>query len=115
MDGFDRNEMDGGGDALDRMDADDRMLAEERVAELLEGVDISLPEWVDKLPAECPFCGREIEYRPQGDPDVVNFWCECGHTGFLLGPRDRRDPRYVTDFEAAVDELEKQLEEGEGE
>ncbi len=69
------------------------------IDELLSGVCLSMPSWERKLQHTCPFCGRDIEYRPQPDPGIVAFRCECGHNGFVMGPYEERDKRYELNFE----------------
>ena len=69
------------------------------IDELLSGVCLSMPSWERKLQHTCPFCGRDIEYRPQPDPGILAFRCECGHNGFVMGPYEERDKRYEPNFE----------------
>ena len=69
------------------------------IDELLSGVRLSMPSWERKLQHICPFCHREIEYRPQPDPGILAFRCECGHNGFVMGPYGERDKRYELNFE----------------
>lgn len=95
--------------------AADVMTDEERVDQLLEGIELDTPEWAGRLYQECPFCAAPLEYTTQSDPDVVNFHCGCGFNGFIMGPRDQRDPRYVTESEHMIDELEEALENEEAE
>ena len=83
----------------------------DEIDELLEGVGLSMPEWEERLPHECPFCGQSYEYKPQADPDVLAFRCGCGYNGYVMGPYDGRDKRYDFDLGAAVADVQAQIEE----